>query len=194
MTGAVVPRKTKAKASKTKAKRAVAKRPRVSSRESAKKQFLDSFAREHATTLKVLRAFPPDQAEFRPHVRSKSARELAWMFVSEQKLIDMVLKDQLNVAGSIPPAPPDLKAIIDQFERDFDETVGLLEETQDAKLDAMIQFPVGPGKMGDWTKLALMWFMLSDQIHHRGQFSLYVRLAGGKVPSIYGPSADEPWR
>lgn len=32
-----------------------------------------------------------------------------------------------------------------------------------------------------------------DSVHHRGQFSVYLRLAGGKVPSIYGPSADEPW-
>ena len=27
-------------------------------------------------------------------------------------------------------------------------------------------------------------------VHHRGQLSAYVRAAGGKVPSIYGPSAD----
>ena len=33
---------------------------------------------------------------------------------------------------------------------------------------------------------------LHDQIHHRGQFSVYLRLAGAKVPSIYGPTADEP--
>jgi uncharacterized damage-inducible protein DinB len=37
------------------------------------------------------------------------------------------------------------------------------------------------------------WFVLHDQIHHRGQLSVYVRMAGGKVPSIYGPSHDEPW-
>jgi uncharacterized damage-inducible protein DinB len=36
--------------------------------------------------------------------------------------------------------------------------------------------------------------MLHDQIHHRGQFSVYLRMVGGKVPSIYGPSGDEPWR
>jgi uncharacterized damage-inducible protein DinB len=35
--------------------------------------------------------------------------------------------------------------------------------------------------------------MLCDQIHHRGQFSVYLRMADGKVPSIYGPSLDEPW-
>jgi uncharacterized damage-inducible protein DinB len=26
--------------------------------------------------------------------------------------------------------------------------------------------------------------------HHRGQLSTYLRAMGGKVPSIYGPSAD----
>ena len=32
-----------------------------------------------------------------------------------------------------------------------------------------------------------------DDVHHRGQLSVYLRMAGGKVPSIYGPSHDEPW-
>jgi uncharacterized damage-inducible protein DinB len=35
--------------------------------------------------------------------------------------------------------------------------------------------------------------MLYDTIHHRGQLSVYMRLAGARVPSIYGPSGDEPW-
>ena len=39
----------------------------------------------------------------------------------------------------------------------------------------------------------IRWFLLHDQIHHRGQFSIDLRMADGKVPSIYGPTADEPW-
>ena len=30
--------------------------------------------------------------------------------------------------------------------------------------------------------------------HHRGQLSAYLRPMGGKVPSIYGGSADEPYK
>jgi uncharacterized damage-inducible protein DinB len=63
----------------------------------------------------------------------------------------------------------------------------------DDQLDSTVQFPTGPGKMGNYTKQEFLWFLLSDQIHHRGQFSIYLRMAGGKVPSIYGPTADEPW-
>jgi len=40
--------------------------------------------------------------------------------------------------------------------------------------------------------LEVLWAELHDQIHHRGQFSVYLRLAGARVPSNYGPTADEP--
>ena len=37
----------------------------------------------------------------------------------------------------------------------------------------------------------LLWIALFDFLHHRGQLSTYIRPMGGKVPSIYGPSADD---
>ena len=32
----------------------------------------------------------------------------------------------------------------------------------------------------------------THQAHHRGQLTVYLRLNDAAVPSIYGPSADEP--
>lgn len=158
-----------------------------------KQQFLDAFRREHATTMRVLRALPPGQGSFRPHERSQSARDLAFTFTVEQKLISLALQDRLVLGGGMPKAPEDYDAIVAQFERDFADLVALIERTPEAKLYTMVKFPTGPGKIGDWTKLAFAWFMLFDQIHHRGQFSVMLRMAGGKVPAIYGPSGDEPW-
>ena len=37
----------------------------------------------------------------------------------------------------------------------------------------------------------MVWGFLFDSVHHRGQLSAYIRPMGGKVPSIYGPSADD---
>ncbi len=37
-----------------------------------------------------------------------------------------------------------------------------------------------------------VWMFFFDAIHHRGQLSTYIRPMGGKVPSIYGPSGDDP--
>lgn len=49
-----------------------------------KEQFIQAWEREFPTTLKVLKAFPNDQGEFKPHERSPSAKELAWHFVQGQ--------------------------------------------------------------------------------------------------------------
>lgn len=64
---------------------------------------------------------------------------------------------------------------------------------RDDMLTGHVKFPSGPGQMADWPLPKFLWMTLCDQIHHRGQFSVYLRIAGGKVPAIHGPSADEPW-
>jgi uncharacterized damage-inducible protein DinB len=48
---------------------------------------------------------------------------------------------------------------------------------------------MAPMRRGD-----VLWTMLMDSVRHSGQFSVYLRTVGGKLPSIYGPSADEPCR
>ncbi len=38
--------------------------------------------------------------------------------------------------------------------------------------------------------LAFLLLMLKHSVHHRGQLSTYLRAMGGRVPDIYGPSAN----
>jgi len=158
-----------------------------------RQQFLDAFRKEHATTRKLLRAFPPEQSEFTPHERSNTARQLAFTFLMEQKLLMAAFTDTLRLTGRMPPMPDDFAAIVEEFERDFDQVCRIIESATPESLATPVQFPVGPGQVGDWPKLQFAWFMLCDQIHHRGQLSVYLRMVGGKVPSIYGPSGDERW-
>jgi len=160
---------------------------------SPKQQFLDAFGREHSTTLKVIRALPSDQGAFQPHPRSQSAKTLIWTFTVEQGLTVNALKGTLKMPPTFPPAPETLAEAIVAFERAAAETIETVKRTPDSRFHASSPFFTGPGKVGEMPNLDLLWLMLSDQIHHRGQLSVYVRMAGGKVPSIYGPSADEPW-
>ena len=44
---------------------------------SPREQLLSNRERERATTLKVLKAYPPDQSELRPHPRASSAIVIA---------------------------------------------------------------------------------------------------------------------
>ena len=40
--------------------------------------------------------------------------------------------------------------------------------------------------------VVLRSFVFNHLIHHRGQLTVYLRLLDVPVPSVYGPSADEP--
>jgi len=69
-----------------------------------RQQFLETYAREHATTMRVLRAYPQDKLDLQPHARCKTARDLAWVFVLERGLGTLVMHDGLasNPPGAMP--------------------------------------------------------------------------------------------
>ena len=159
-----------------------------------KQQFIDAYTREHATTMRVLRAYPAAQSDLRPHAMSKTARELAFVFVAEQGMCQVALTTGFDWSKPMTPpaAPSSLDEIITLFDRGRDALIGLVAKRDDV-LSGTVKFPVAPKTIGDVPLVQFLWMTLSDQIHHRGQFSIYLRMAGGKVPSIYGPTADEPW-
>ena len=159
----------------------------------SKDAFVDLWEREFPTTLKVLRAYPADKADFTPHERSMTARKLAWTFVTEEQVMGQVLAGELKLPPSFPPPPAAWQEILAAYESSHAELRSRLLETPASDLDKPIRFFTGPGQMGDVPRMQILWLMELDSIHHRGQLSVYIRLAGGKVPSIYGPSADEPW-
>ena len=103
-----------------------------------KQQYLDAYEREHTITMRLLRAYPPDKLDLKPHPKCKSARELAWMFVGERGLGTVVLKDQLNPAAmsGMPQAPADWNTLlggIEQAHKDFGELVGSYSDAQLAR-------------------------------------------------------------
>jgi uncharacterized damage-inducible protein DinB len=162
---------------------------------SIRDQFLEVYENEHQKTIRVLRAYPREKVQLRPAPKSKTALELAWMFVSEQDAIEKALTTGFDWTKTVPVRKPfeTLDEILDAFQKGHERIRGLISVQRDDELAEIIQFPVGPGRIGDWTKINFLWQILHDQIHHRGQFSVYLRIADGKVPSIYGPTADEPW-
>jgi uncharacterized damage-inducible protein DinB len=162
-------------------------------RDTAKARFLRKYERETATTLRVIHAYPADKTDFRPHERSNNALHLGWTFVVEQAMLLRALRGEDMFAASFGKPPEDWQSITDAFKQVRGDVVSELEKPDNAHLDGTVVFMVAPRKKGDVPLADFFEFMLGDQIHHRGQLSVYLRMIGGKVPSIYGPSADEPW-
>jgi uncharacterized damage-inducible protein DinB len=159
---------------------------------SEKDLFVTRFEIEHQITRKVLRAYPADKAHLKPSESSQSAREVAWSLVQYEAELERIIQGQ-PMSTEMPPAPatwPELLAAFDNVHKNATTKVAKLT---DETINGTVRTMTGPKQEGDVRKGDALWAMLNEIIHKRGQFSVYLRMAGGKVPSIYGPSGDEPW-
>ena len=152
-----------------------------------KQDLLILYKKEFATTLKVIKAFPGDKLEFAPHERSQNAKRLMSTFIFEMYLLKMIAfgkEADRSVFNTYSPA--NIETIAADFEKESSQIISTLENIDEEMLRKTVEFA---GK--EFITYEFMLMMLFDQIHHRGQMSVYIRMAGGKVPSIYGPSADD---
>ena len=155
--------------------------------------FRNSFEKEYQTTRRLLHLYPPAKASLKPAEKSKTAQDLAWMMTLNQMIpVPALEMNELTGAG-LPNAPETWDGILTAFDKAHQDTVGRLARVTDEEWNSELKIPVAPKQMGAMLRGQALWFFFYDSIHHRGQFTVYARMAGAKVPSIYGPSADEPW-
>ncbi len=160
---------------------------------SERQLFISKWEREFQTTVKVLKAYPEGKADLQPHAKCPNAKDLAFKMAMEETLfVNGAITGQFDFMSKHEP-PATLGALIAKFEQDHRANVAKVQAMSDADFDKQVNFFVAPKTPGLVRSGDTLWLMLNDTIHHRGQFSIYLRLADGKVPSIYGPTADEPW-
>ena len=150
--------------------------------------FLARRKAELPAFLNVLKALPADRLDYKPHESSPSAQQLAWTVAMElQSAAEACEKGET----SFPRDPaPDLATMIATFEKNharLDEAVSRLD---DAGWTQPTRLTHGGKVVMEQPVREFVWMLLFDAIHHRGQLAAYLRPMGGKVPSIYGPSAD----
>ena len=150
-----------------------------------KSLFTNFWVTESETTRKVL-ARIPEGSDYRPDPRSRTAKEIAWQIVCEEKMIIDAL-EQGRAEWAPPPLPVTMKEVLTAYET---QSAGLPERWKALPADRWqgdLEF------FGSTRPAAPMaWSFLFDIVHHRGQISTYLRPMGSTVPRIYGPSGDEP--
>lgn len=154
-----------------------------------KEFFIQRWEAEQAAFRKVLAAMPEDQLAYAPHERSAKAGNLAWQLADEQRgMIDLLQRGETTYEPH--PHPPHAE-ILAAWDRATEELRNVLASTDDAALAKPGKFIMGGQPVWEDTVSNMLWGYLFDMVHHRGQLSSYLRPMGGKVPSIYGPSADD---
>jgi len=141
--------------------------------------------------LRVLRALPEDRLDYQPDPKAKNAAQLASVLIEEEAaLATMIDSGTINWERQAPKTR--VADIVAAYEKNNRAVTERLETLSDADWGKTATFIV-PG-IPPWQQplSEFMWLFLFDAVHHRGQLSTYLRPMGGKVPSIYGPSADDP--
>lgn len=153
------------------------------------------FKNEAQTTRKHLERLPDDKLDWRPHQKSFTAGELASHIVECVSWVDAIFNlDEIDIDPTT-YRPYQAESAADLL-KTFDDKVASCKQVLEGADEETISQPWRLKMMG-----RLMFekpradvfrdFTLSHVIHHRGQFSVYLRMLDVPVPGSYGPSADE---
>lgn len=151
--------------------------------------FAERLAAETPAFVKVAKALPPDRLDYKPHERSTAAGSLAW-----QIALELAAFKDLFETGTIDYKQdryPDASEIVATTERSLESAIAAVKNVSDERWNGPAKFLWGGNVVWEASVSEMAWGFLFDLIHHRGQLSSYIRPMGGKVPAIYGPSADE---
>ena len=150
-----------------------------------KSLFSRFWENESKTTSKVLSRIP-DGSDYRPDPKSRTAKDIAWQIVCEEKMIIDALENG-KAEWAPAPMPATMKEVVEAYDTLRDGMERRWNALTPAQWDGQLEF------FGSQRPAAPMaWSFLFDIVHHRGQITTYLRPMGSTVPQIYGPSADEP--
>jgi uncharacterized damage-inducible protein DinB len=140
--------------------------------------------------VSVLKAVPQGRMDYRPDPKARTAQELAWVLAQEEAALATLL-ETCTVEWKDEKPPARIDEIVSAFEKGAAAVSNRLETLDAAAWDRKGKMLIGGGGAWEDGIGQFLWGFLLDAIHHRGQLSTYLRPMGSKVPSIYGPSADD---
>jgi uncharacterized damage-inducible protein DinB len=145
---------------------------------------------ESATTARVLNALQADGLSYAPHPGSSTVGTTAWTIVRGLRA-SVELLSSPSVAVCL-ESHPDHHTLVAQFGETSNAIAeSLLKISQQNWSEERIETSNGitilRQPLGQ-----ILWLFHVDGIHHRGQLSTCLRPLGVAVPSIYGPSGDQP--
>jgi uncharacterized damage-inducible protein DinB len=157
---------------------------------------VQEFMHESQTTKKLLERLPEDRISWKPHEKSMPMSRLATHITEIPQWAEVIVNQDGFDMASVDFKPVMLESrrqILESFQKNLDKFAEILGGKDDEYLMASWKLKEGDKVLIDLPRAAaIRGFVISHVIHHRGQLSVYLRENDVPVPSIYGPSADEP--
>jgi len=159
---------------------------------------LPEFDQEMTNTRKALERVPDDKFDWKPHEKSMALGGLATHLANLPSwTVYTINQDSLDLAppGGEPfvtPLANSREEVLEAFDKNVAAARAAIAGASDEELLKPWSLLSGGNMLMTLPKIAVLrGFVMNHIIHHRGQFTVYLRLNDIPVPSIYGPSADE---
>jgi len=159
--------------------------------------FLTELESEAAKSRRVLEQVPAGKRDWKPHERSMPLGYLGELTANIFSWVGMAISlDELDIAPKDgpkhKPAPLNTSAeLVAAVDKAVAQAREALQKTSDAHLETPWRLLAGGNLASEQPRLHVIRDTFLHSAHHRGQMTVYLRLLGSKVPSVYGPTADD---
>lgn len=148
--------------------------------------FIADWSHDAQNTIKVYNNITNDALDKKIDENVRSIARLVWH-------INISVGEMANRAGlgiyAVPEhaePPHDIKTIIAEYEKTANSLSENLKKWSDNDLNTEVEM------YGEhWKKGVVLQVIIMHQAHHRGQLTVLMRMAGLKVPGVFGPSKEE---
>ena len=155
---------------------------------------LQELEAEAQTTRRVLEHVPGDKLDWRPHEKARTLGELAMhVAVVPGAVAEFVTgPSPVQVPSFEDPRLQSVADLVPALEQRIAKANQVLSGMDDATISSTFRLMHGDRELFSLPRVAMLRsIMLNHWYHHRGQLTVYLRALGARVPSVYGPSADE---
>jgi uncharacterized damage-inducible protein DinB len=150
-------------------------------------EFREDWKLESDSTIKIFSNLTDDLLHYKISPNGRSLGRLAWHIDAQIDKTVKTLGGKFHSLNDDNNFPQQVKTIIESYVSVSKSLVELLRDCEDSFLkDEVMSF----GE--EWTVEAVLTSLVKHQIHHRAQMTVIMRVAGLRIPGIYGP-AYEDW-
>jgi uncharacterized damage-inducible protein DinB len=159
--------------------------------------FSAQLEREAPPSRRALERVPEGRPDWKPHEKSMPLGYLSILVATMPSWVAMAItQNELDLnppGGSKNPTQEwnTSRELLQAFEEAVTKARDALRSTTDAHLATPWKLLVAGHVVMENPRHVVIADTFTHMAHHRGQLSVYLRLNGAPVPSIYGPSADD---
>ena len=150
---------------------------------------LDTYVSETEKTAATWKQFTDEEKGYKPDPKSSSVGEIMkHQLLSERRFFSEFLSTAEPEATMILPDPFTVDAAVKRLIQLAARRLPFLAaQTEEWWLSRVLFFDV------ERERIWVFWRRVLHSAHHRTQLTVYLRLIGKPVLSIYGPTADVTW-